>query len=248
MSSDNLIEFLENKLQQASAGLRSAQLARAIENAVREGFLHPGDALPSERKLCDQLGVSRTTLRRALALLEDSGVVDRRLGSGTFITPRVLSPKAPLSGFTQDMKSRGMIPVNRVIAKQVGAIQPDESFNLGLAPGSRVMRLERLRATEESILCLEHAVIPLFAVDPDFEPSGSLYAAMEEKGMRPVKVVQRYGATLATPELARHLQVPVDSALMVLHRLGFASDDRAVEFTRSYFKGDRFYISTELDI
>ncbi|MGR3805686.1 GntR family transcriptional regulator [Marinibacterium profundimaris] len=248
MTTDTLIAFLTSRMETASSGLRSAQLARAIESAVREGHLMPGDALPSERKLCEQLTVSRTTLRRALALLEDSGVVDRRLGSGTFITPRVLSPKAPLTGFTQDMQSRGMTPVNRVLSKQVGAIHPDESFNLGLAPGSRVMRLERLRATEESILCLEHAVVPLSTVGADFDPSGSLYAAMEANGMRPVKVVQRYGATLATPEMARHLEVPVDSALMVLHRLGFASDDRAVEFTRSYFKGDRFYISTELDI
>jgi GntR family transcriptional regulator len=248
MTDDQLVELFRTRMAAQPKGLRSAVVAKIIEEAVRSGHLVPGEMLPAERLLCDVFDVSRTTLRRALAFLEEAGVIDRRLGAGTFVSARVMAPKAPLMGFTEDMRSRGVRAHSIILQCRRGIVQPDESFNLGLAPGGRVLRLERLRFADQNPVSVEASVIPIEAIPAGYDGSSSLYAAMREVGAQPVKVVQRYGASLATEEQAVHLGVATGDPLLILQRLGFSAQGRAVEFTRTHFRGDRFFISTELDV
>ncbi len=248
MKDDELVELFRTRMTAQPKGLRSAVVAKIIEEAVRSGHLVPGEMLPAERLLCEVFDVSRTTLRRALAFLEEAGVIDRRLGAGTFVSPRVMAPKAPLMGFTQDTESRGMRPHSIILNSRRGLVQPDESFNLGLAPGARVLRLERLRFADQNPVSIESSVIPVDAIPAEYDGSTSLYAAMTTVGAQPVKIVQRYGASLATEEQAGHLGVAPGDPLLILQRLGFSGQGRAVEFTRTHFRGDRFFISTELDV
>jgi GntR family transcriptional regulator len=248
MTGTSLASFLKAGMMEQPHGLRSAVVARAIRHAVYQGYLVPGDALPAERSLCEIFDVSRTTLRRALDFLEDASVIERRPGSGNFVSPGVLAPKAPLTGFTQDMASRGMEPRSQVLSSRRAAVSPDESFHLGLAPGSRVLRLERLRFADQQPMSHEISVLPTEAVPVDYDGSTSLYSAMEQTASRPIKMVQRYGAVIATSEQAKYLAMPVGSPLLVIQRLGFSASGRAVEFTRSLFRGDRFFMSSELDV
>lgn len=248
MTDENLINLFKSRMTEQPKGLRSAIVAKIIEEAVHAGQIVPGEMLPAERLLCEVFEVSRTTLRRALAFLEEAGVIDRRLGAGTFVSPRVMAPKAPLMGFTQDTESRGMQPHSIILNSRRGLVQPDESFNLGLAPGARVLRLERLRFADQLPVSIESSVIPVDAIPADYEGRSSLYAAMRLIGAQPAKIVQRYGAALANEEQARHLGISNGDPMLILQRLGFSAQGRAVEFTRSHFRGDRFFISTELDV
>ncbi|MDX3924284.1 MAG: GntR family transcriptional regulator [Shinella sp.] len=245
---NSLVSFLQAGIAEQPHGLRSAAVAQVIRQAVQQGHLSAGDALPAERVLCEIFTVSRTTLRRALDFLEAAGVIDRRPGAGNFISPGVMAPKAPLTGFTQDMESRGMAPNSKVLGSRRALVSPDESFHLGLAPGSRVLRLERLRFADQQPVSLELSVLPVEAVPVEYDGTTSLYSAMSEVGSRPVKMVQRYGATAATWEQAGHLAVSQGTPLLVIQRLGFSQTGRAVEFTRSLFRGDRFFMSSELDV
>jgi GntR family transcriptional regulator len=245
MQGRTLEAFLRSRISEQPHGLRSAIVAQTIEEAVQREFLAPGDALPAERVLCQIFSVSRTTLRRALDLLGKAGVVDRRVGAGNFVSVRVRSPKGVLIGFTEDVRSRGMTPMTQVLSSRRGTVSPDECFNLGLLPGSHVLRLERLRVADDQPIALELSVLPDDAVPSDFDGSTSLYSAMERKGSRPIRVVQRYGATLATPKQAELLGLQKGEALLLIQRLGFSSADRAVEFTRALFRGDQFYSPSE---
>ena len=143
MTSNSLVSFLQAGMSEQPHGLRSAAVAQVIRQAVYQGLLTPGDALPAERLLCEIFAVSRTTLRRALDFLESSSVIERRAGAGNFVSPGSMAPKAPLTGFTQDIESRGMIAHSKVLGSRRALVNPDESFHLGLAPGSRVLRLDR---------------------------------------------------------------------------------------------------------
>lgn len=248
MTAGSLVSFLKSGMAEQPHGLRSAVVAQVIRQAVQQGLLAPGDALPAERVLCDVFDVSRTTLRRALDFLEAASVIDRRPGAGNFISPGVMAPKAPLTGFTQDMESRGMVPHSKVLGNRRALVSPDESFHLGLAPGSRVLRLERLRYADQQPVSLEISVLPVEAIPADYDGTTSLYSAMSKTGSHPIKMVQRYGATAATWEQAGHLAVSQGAPLLVIQRLGFSQAGRAVEFTRSLFRGDRFFMSSELDV
>ncbi|WP_213989133.1 GntR family transcriptional regulator [Sodalis sp. dw_96] len=248
MEMTTLGNFLKARMALQPNGLRSAIVARVLEEAVQAGELLPGEKLPAERLLCEVLDVSRTTLRSGLEFLEESGVIDRRPGAGTFISARVMAPKEVLTGFSKDMENRGVKAHSRLLSTRRGLVLPDETFNLGLAPGAWVLRLEQLRFADQIPIYIESSVIPVDAVPAGYDGSTSLYAAMLSMGTKPVKIVQRYGAVLATAEQAAHLGISAGDPLLVLQRLGFSAQGHAVEFTRSHFRGDRFFISTELDV
>jgi len=229
-------------------GPRSAMLARALEEAVRTGVVAAGDALPAERGLCEALGVSRTTLRHAFDILGDAGLLDRRLGAGTFVSRMVTPPVGVLRGFSEDMASRGMAASSKVIRMLRGVVSPDEAFHMGLSPITPVLRLDRIRYADREPMSIEYVVVPVAAVPPDYDGASSLYAAMARTGSSPNRMLQRLRAELATAEQGRQLGTQAGAALLAIQRLSFAADGRAVEYTRSLYRGDRYYTVAELSV
>jgi len=244
----DLVGFVRSRLEESPHGPRSAMLARAIEQAVRAGVVGAGDALPAERGLCEALGVSRTTLRRAFEILGDAGLLDRRLGAGNFVSRMVTPPVGKLRGFTEDMASRGMIASTKVLRLLRGVVGPDEAFHMGLSPLTPVLRLDRIRYADREPMSIEYVVVPAAVVPPDYNGKSSLYAAMGKNGASPVRMLQRMRADLATREQGDHLGCAAGAALLAIQRLSFAADGRAVEYTRSLYRGDRYYTVAELSV
>ena len=96
-------------MQEASGGVTAGagvplhrQLFLVLHDEIARGAIAPGEALPTEQSLCDQFGVSRITVRRALADLAEQGYIERRQGVGSFVRQRDRSDEAPLSGSYMD--------------------------------------------------------------------------------------------------------------------------------------------------
>lgn len=245
---NDLITFLRSRLEEGQHGPRSAILARAIEEAVRSSILAAGDALPAERVICEALDISRTTLRRAFDILGDAGLLDRRMGSGTFVSRLSKPPLGMLRGFTEDMASRGMTASTRVVRALRGIVGPDEAFHMGLSPTTEVIHFDRIRYADGEPMSIEYVVVPATAVPDSYDGVSSLYAAMARTGSNPTRMLQRMRAELATAEQAKQLGVSEGAALLAIQRLSFAADGHAVEYTRSLYRGDRYYTVAELSV
>ena len=126
------------------------QLQQSIEEAVRKGALKADAALPGERDLAKQLGISRVTVRKAITGLVQKGVLVQRWGSGTFIAPqmRLEQPLSRLSSFTDDMSARGLQSSAVMLSRSTGPASTDELMALGLSPGELVSRVNRLRLAD----------------------------------------------------------------------------------------------------
>jgi GntR family transcriptional regulator len=226
------------------------QLQRLIQNQVRAGRLQAGEALPSERDLARQLNISRVTVRKAISGLVDQGILVQHWGSGTFIAPtmRVEQALSRLSSFTDDMRIRGLTPGARVIERSCGPAAPKESMALGLSPGDKVSRLQRLRLAGDVPMAIEIATVPArFLPDPDMV-AHSLYATLAERGCPPRRALQRLHAVLLNDEQASLLDVPPASAALYIERRSFLEDGTPVEFTASYYRGDAYDFVAELAI
>jgi GntR family transcriptional regulator len=163
-------------LDEASPTPLYLQLQRLIQEAVDAGRIKAEEALPSERDLARELGISRVTVRKALSGLVEKGILVQRWGSGTFIAPamRVEQPLSRLSSFTDDMMTRGLKPGARVLERSTGPSSPNESMALGLSPGEPVSRLRRLRLAGGVPMAIEHAVVPArYLPDPGLVESSS---------------------------------------------------------------------------
>jgi GntR family transcriptional regulator len=222
-------------------------LRREIENGRFDG----SEVLPGERELATMLDVSRTTLRRAIGELVEEGLLVHRHGAGTFIrraAPRLEQPLSRLTGFTEDMRSRGFAASSQILERGLSLPTPEEAMMLALSPSEGVLRLSRLRLADDVPMAIENAVVPQkFLPDPE-KIGSSLYSAMEAEGFRPVRALQRLRATLLSEQVATQLGVPKKSAALYIQRLGYIADGRCVEFTRSYYRGDTYDFVSELTL
>ena len=223
------------------------QLQRALRDAITENRLAADEALPPERDLAEEFGVSRITVRKALDALVSEGLLTRRQGAGTFVAARVEKSFSKLSSFTEDMISRGRRPESVWLSRSAGAVTPEESLTLGLSPGAVVYRFSRIRYADGAPMALEYSTVPGFCLPAETAVGESLYDALDKHGARPARALQRLRAVLFTAERARLLSVPDGSPGLLIERRGFLRDGRAVEFTQSYYRGDAYDFVAELN-
>lgn len=227
------------------------QLQEGIRRAVADGRLRPNEALPAERDIATGIGVSRVTVRKAIQALVADGVIRQRHGSGNFIAEaatRVQMGLSHLKSFTEDMESRGSFTSSRWLERSVGTVNPDEAMQLRLSPGEQVTRLFRLRLANSRPMAIERAVVPASILPDASAVDASLYAAMQVSGHRPVRALQRMTAANLGAEDAALLGLDPGAAALSILRLCFDADDKAVEFTRSLYRGDAYDFVAELTI
>jgi GntR family transcriptional regulator len=223
------------------------QLQRALRDAIAGNRLAADEALPPERDMAEEFGVSRITVRKALDALVAEGLLNRRQGAGTFVAARVEKNFSKLSSFTEDMISRGRRPESVWLSRSVGAVTPEESLTLSLSPGAQVYRFNRIRYADGSPMALEYSTVPGFSLPSESAVEESLYEALDKHGSRPARALQRLRAVLFTAERARLLGVPDGSPGLLIERRGFLRDGRPVEFTQSYYRGDAYDFVAELN-
>lgn len=222
------------------------QLANALRRQIVEGKIGAGAALPSERDLCDIMGASRVTVRKAIELLIEEGLLSRRQGSGTFVTPRIQAPGSFLSSFSEDATARGETTDTIWMMKIMGVASEEEARLLELSEGAKVARLSRVRMAGGEPLAVENAVIPAEML-PDISKLGnSLYQALDKRGNRPVTGRQKIRAALAGPTEAGLLSIPQRTEILRIERITRRADGRPVELTRSAYRGERYEFVSEL--
>lgn len=223
------------------------QLQRALREAIDQGVLGPAEALPAERQLATELGISRITVRKAIDGLVEEGLLVRRAGSGNFINRRFEKNFAKLTSFSEDMRARGRTPRSVWLKRSEGLVTPDEALRLRLSPGAAVYRFNRIRFADDMPMCVEYATIAATALPSLDAVDVSMYEALEAAGNRPVRALQRLSALLLNADQARLLQTKEGDAGLCVERLGFLRDGRAIEFCRSFFRGDMYDFVAELN-
>jgi GntR family transcriptional regulator, N-acetylglucosamine utilization regulator len=243
--------FTAEAFADEGAGPLYLQLTRRIGEAIESGALKAGDNLPPEREMAALTGLSRVTVRKAVQALVRAGRLVQRRGSGTFVAPRVERVEQALSlltSFSEDMARRGKSVRSVWLARAVLAPSPEEMMALGLAAHDRVARLERVRLADEVPLAIERASLSTAMLPDPGVVETSLYAVLAERGLRPVRAVQRISAANLGPRDAGLLEVPVGAAGLRIERLSYLASGRVVEFTRSLYRGDAYDFAAELQV
>src|SRR5687767_1562561 len=233
-------------LNESSAQPLYQQLQRALRGAIENRIIGPDDALPPERDLAEMLKVSRITVRNAIDELVEDGLLIRKQGSGTFVSNRVEKNFAKLTSFSEDMRARGREPRSVWMNRAVGTVTPEESLTLRSSPGTPVFRFHRIRFADDAPMALEYATV-LATCLPSLEAvENSLCEALEKAGNRPVRALQRLRAVLLTAEQAKLLKAQEREAGLLVARVGYLKDGRAVEFSQSFYRGEIYDFVAEL--
>lgn len=212
--------------------------------------LPPGAPIPTERAIAGEYGVSRTTVRRALHDLLIEGRIARHQGRGTFIAEPKVDQKLTLTGYTEDMAERGMVPSSRILS--IDTISGDEEVAtaLGLGLDSPVLVIARLRLADQTPMAIEAAHFShdtFGAVGHLMTEGASLYAILRaEFGVQLDHADETIETSVASPNDADLLRSEIGGPILLLTRTSYDANNNPVEFVRSRYRGDRFRFVTRL--
>jgi GntR family transcriptional regulator len=232
------LSLLLRRLDQASGLPLYRQLQGVLRAAIESGRLVVDDALPAERDLAIQLGVSRVTVRKAIDGLVGEGLLVRHHGSGTFVRPKVEKDFSKLTSFSEDMQARGGKSRSVWLQRAAGSVTPEEALALRLGPGTPVYRFHRIRVADDVPMAIEYTTVVASCLPALEAVKTSLYEALEQTGNRPVRALQRLRAVLLTAQQAEWLGAKERDAGLLVERLGFLADRRAIELSQSFYRGD----------
>jgi GntR family transcriptional regulator len=221
------------------------QIATWLRGAISRGDLLPGRRLPGERDLAALLGVSRMTLRQALAELEASGELVRVAGraGGAFIAePRVEVDLTHLTGLTDQVRRAGRRAGARVLSARRVVPTHEVSTALGLSARAQAYEVVRVRSASGVPLALERSWFParLFPGLTNHSMSGSMYGVLRTRyGRPPVSADEHLSPARADDESAAALGVAVGDLLMQVRRTARDADGTAIEHAHDLFRPDR---------
>lgn len=222
------------------------RLMLAIEAEILVGRLRQGQPLPGERRLALALGLSRVTVRRALAGLVESGLVTRRQGARTEVNTRVEKALSTLTSFSEDMLARGLRPGSRWISREFSRPSAVEAAALGLSLGAHVWRFARVRTGDGRPIAREIATIPARYLASAELVDGSLYRSLAARGASPVRAVQRLRASLPRAGDRRDLDCGSDTPILDIERRCYLASGAIVEFSCSRYRADAYDFIVEL--
>jgi GntR family transcriptional regulator len=235
------------------------QLGEAVREKIVRGEYRLDQPIPTEEQLQKFYGVSRTTVRLALAKLVNQGYIRRQQGKGTYVNPRGLVTKGrpkPLSrelfgvkSTTQIIQSAGMKGSTEVLLFERRLPSEDVAEKLGISQRDPVLHFERVRYANGKPLVLEKSWIPA-AQCPDLrreDVKGSLYAVLFKKYHHHLAAAhQSLRAILASESDARILGLRIGDPVMLVRGVTYLDDGRAIEVQESHFRAESIEFIIEL--
>ncbi len=220
------------------------QIVDALMERIEQGDPAPGDRMAPERTLAEEFAVNRRTVRHALDILERRGLVERRRGSGTFISlPRLERDAAEFFHFTERVRQRGSTAGSLVLNLERAVPSPLVAHELELSPLAEIYRCHRLRTVNGLPVLIETFALPADLV-PNFESFDfgvrSVYEIMRAEYGIEVEYARQSLEAVALSEIeAQWLGATPGAPAMVERRLAFDDRGRPVDFGTDLYRGDR---------
>lgn len=220
------------------------QIHDQLKEEIEAGKWAIGDRLPPERELADVFHVSRMTLRQAIQTLVDEGIIERRVGSGTYVARQKVQEKmSGVTSFSEIIRSQGKVPSSKTVAFYVTHPSRSEQEKLSLNSHQKILRMERIRYADDVPICYEVASIPYDLIQhfTKKEITQSFYQVLETKGkVKPGHATQTITALCASDKVADYLEIKKNSALLRLRQISYLTTGEPFEYVRSQYVGSRF--------
>lgn len=220
------------------------QLSRQIRARITAGEFSIGERIPPEDHLARRLGISRNTVRQALATLVAEGLLVRRAGDGTRIAPQPTTEMGigAWSSFSGDLAAQGIAVetfAERIVTEMAS---PEVARGLEIEPGTSVVLLDRVRGYNGvPAVWFRSWFHPRLGLTDGARFDGPLYAYLEAQcGVIPTVSREELSAAGADESLAAHLRVESGAALMVRRRVVSDAAGHPLEYACNWYRPDRF--------
>jgi len=227
------------------------QLGSVLREKILSGQFAAGDRIPTEAELSGEYGVSRITVRQALAAIEEEGLIRREAGRGTFVSEQpAFTGALRVEGSLDDLISMGLATSVRLLDLRTVKATPAQAERLQLQPGAPLTRCTRLRFHHEGepfsyIVNLLPYEIGRRIRRPEWR-KGTILKALERLGHAPEDADQTVQASLADANLARLLKTRIGAPLLSVDRVVRTREGRPVELVHTHYRSDIYCLNVHL--
>ena len=207
--------------------------------------------LPSEREICQQYDLSRTTVRQAINELEKDGYIYKVHGKGTFVSPKKVNQElVGFYSFTEEMKKLGRVPVSKVLSFDIVEADRKISDKLSVAEGSKVYCFSRLRMADGIPMMLETSYVP-YDIFPGITKEElertALYEIFRIQFQTEITMADElFMPVMAAENEAELLEMPPSLPSLRIERFTHGVD-RLIEYTNTIARGDKFKYHVRLE-
>jgi GntR family transcriptional regulator len=223
------------------------QTVLAIQEAIKQGKFSPGSQLPPEMELLQMMGISRTTLREALRILEEQRFIRKRRGLGTFVMERaIVKDMSENFGITEMISQAGYKPGTRDFNIHLDQASKTVAEKLGIEDDSNVVVIERVRTANQTPIVWTRDILPQNYLG-GWMPSQadlngvSLYECLERyTSIRIISGMASFSPVQASKEIAEKLSIQRNTLLLLLEQVDSDQNQRPVLYSAEYHLTDKF--------
>ena len=231
-------------LKQDAATPLYEQLMNEVERKIREGYYKPGDKIATEAEMAKEFGVSLITVRKAVSLLMEKGLVIKKQGKGTFVTkPKYARNMRNLQSFSEMCEQMGVKPGGKMLENRLVPADGKIAASLGVEQGSRVVYIERLRYADQEPVVIEKNYFSLkyaSLLEEVFDDTSLFHFLREKNGIRVSSSEKMIELCRATQEEAKLLGVKKGDYLLFVRSTAYDGQGEPLYAGVQIITGDRF--------
>ena len=228
------------------------QVFLILRDQILRGHYLPGIMIPNEEALCALFGVSRITVRRAVADLATTGLLQKRHGLGTFVAADLLPPREPVSlGFIDSLRKSASVTDMEVISVENAQLPTDIAEQLDLVAGVMAVRAVRLRRREGKPVIATEAWVPGkigSKITRRALEKQAFYELLIAQGIKLGRIVQEITAIAASASLAQRLDTELGSPLLKISHVLHDTDRHPVAHLAIYMCPERGRLLLDISI
>lgn len=221
------------------------QLKEAILQMIEEGKYKPGDVLPSERELAGQYGISRVTVRQAINILVQDGIVTKKQGKGNFVSEkRMETSLSNLLGFVEEFVVQGLKCEILVTRQKYEEVPLEVAEAMRLQNGHEMFSLVRLIKVEGQVIGLDHIYIPksiAYQFDQMNFDKIIVLRLLESQGYKLVSARQTITAEMPSPDNCELLEMDSNTPILVRCRVMYGEGEVPIAYSKTLYRGDRYH-------
>ena len=226
------------------------QISDILRNKIIKKEYEYDSIIPSETELQNIYQVSRITARQAIQELEKEGLVHRARGKGTVVIYQKTIEEflTRIYSFTDEMKEKGIEPGTSYAHIEMVKADSKLAGIFDVEPDMPLYRLERVRTGDGEPIVIFQSYFHMNRQLPldDSLYYGSLYSMLEEKGIRPVRITEKFNCMMPDSHTQEFLKMKKTIPVLRRIRTSYDKDDEVVEYTVSLYRGDRYSYSVEI--
>ncbi|PID98212.1 MAG: GntR family transcriptional regulator [Actinobacteria bacterium] len=228
-------------LDRASSVPLYHQISRPLEDLIQSGQLEPGRLIEDEVSMAQRLRVSRPTARRALQDLVNRGLLTRRRGVGTRVTPIHVRRALGLTSLQDDLEKAGFTPSTEVLSYEIRLATDEDADKLRIPNGTEIVHIVRLRRADQYPLAILTNYLPAH-IAPSITQltSAGLYATFKDQDIHPTTASQSIGARMVSEEEARLLEMPYPAPVLTMERTAHDEAGSVIEFGTHVYNPDHY--------